>query len=101
MSKYRNVRTEIDGIVFDSKREATRYQDLKLLERVGLIGNLQRQVRIPLEVNGEKVCDYIVDFKYHENERVVLEDCKGMRTPVYLLKKKLVRACLGMEIRET
>jgi hypothetical protein len=107
MNKYRNVKTEVDAIRFDSKREAARYQELKLLERAGEIRDLSLQVRLPLEVNGEKVCTYICDFHYFEKNkglgfgRWVYEDVKGKRTPVYLLKKKLVKAILGIEILET
>lgn len=101
MNKYRNKKVEIDGIVFDSKKEAKRYGDLKLLERAGQIRDLTLQVRMPLEVNGQKVCTYISDFRYQDRGQTVYEDCKGIRTPVYLLKRKLVKAILGVEILET
>lgn len=105
MNKYRNRRTEVNGEVFDSKREAAHWADLLLLHRAGEIRNLRRQVRIPLEVNGIKVCVFICDFVYDERNGTgwheILDDSKGIRTPVYLLKKRLVRAILGREIRET
>lgn len=52
-------------------------------------------------VNGIKVCEYEDDFSYKENGVLVVEDAKGMRTPLYRLKKKLMRAALGIEIKET
>ncbi len=104
-SKYRNKKTEVDGIVFDSKKEAKRYQELKMLERTGDIKDLTLQVRIPLEVEGERVCVYVCDFRYYGRKNggwyPVYEDVKGKRTPVYLLKKKLVKAILGVDILET
>lgn len=107
-SKYKNKKTVVDGITFDSKKEAARYSELKLLERQGAIKDLALQVRIPLEVNHVRVCIYVCDFQYSIPARSVLgltrwvfEDCKGMRTPVYILKKKLVKAILGIEILET
>jgi hypothetical protein len=63
-SKYRNVKTEVDGIKFDSKKEATRYGQLRLLEKAGLIGNLRLQVQYPLIVHGVKVGSYVADFVY-------------------------------------
>lgn len=104
-SKYKNIKTEIDGIKFDSKKEAKRYQELRLLEQAGAINELKLQQRVPLEVNGTKVCTYICDFAYWVPRagltQHIFEDCKGMRTPVYLLKKKLVKAILGVDILET
>lgn len=106
-SKYRNKKTEVDGIVFDSKKEAARYGELKLLERQGVIRDLTRQVRLPLEVDGERICVYVCDFRYFKKNKGlsfgnwIYEDVKGLRTPVYLLKKKLVRALLKIDILET
>lgn len=102
-SKYRNVRTEVDGITFDSRAEAKRYQELKILERVGEITNLDLQPRYDCWVNGKKVCTYVADFRYMTDRCQTIEDVKGMKTPVYKLKKKLVEACYPdvkiMEIR--
>lgn len=100
-SKYGNRRTTIDGITFDSAKEALRWQELRLLEAAGEIRNLARQARYRLEVNGAKVCDYVADFTYDEGDTFVVEDVKGRRTPVYSLKKKLMKAIHGIEIRET
>lgn len=105
MSKYRNRKTEVDGILFDSRKEATRYGALKLAERAGMVRDLKLQVPFKLEVNGVLVCTYKADFVYEDKfgsqwKRIV-EDCKGYQTPVYRLKKKLMRAIHGIEIRET
>lgn len=102
MSKYGNKKTEVDGILFDSKKEAARYQDLKLLERAKQIGSLTMQPKFVIEINKTKVCTYIADFAYHDLVKgwFVVEDVKGMRTPIYRLKKKLMKACHGIEITE-
>lgn len=102
--KYKAVKTVVDGITFPSKKEASRYSQLKLLERAGKISNLVvtgKAKRFSLVVNGIKICDYIADFLYTENGQPVVEDVKGMRTREYKLKKKLMLACHGIEIRET
>ena len=103
MSKYGAKRTEVDGIVFASRSEARRYQELRLLQAAGEISGLELQVKYPLVVNGVKVADYVCDFRYYEDEgdTLIVEDRKGMRTPVYKLKAKLMRAVHGIEIRET
>ena len=64
--KYKNIPTELDGINFDSKKEARRYQDLKLLQMGNVISNLEIQPVIPLMVNGTKIGRYTGDFKYIE-----------------------------------
>lgn len=103
-------RTTVDGITFHSKREALRWQALKLLERGGVIRNLQRQVIFLLEVNGEFICRYIADFTYSERvlyadryseEVFIVEDVKGHVTDRYRIKRALMRACHGITIRET
>jgi hypothetical protein len=101
-SKYQNVRVEIDGITFASKREARRYGDLLILVRIGEIADLELQPRYPLIVNGEKVATYVADFRYRvvATGSTVVEDVKGVRTPVYRMKKKLIRALYGVEIVE-
>lgn len=95
MNKYRAIRTEVDGIVFHSKREAARYSELKMLQKIGMIRNLVLQPRFPLMVEGTKICDYVADFSYFEkdSERLVVEDPKGVKTPVYRIKFKLFHAC--------
>ncbi len=104
-SKYRNVRTEIGGITFDSKREARRWQELQLLEKAGEIVDLQRQVAFKLVVGTVNVGVYRADFTYKARLAgvrwpLIVEDVKGVRTPVYRLKKRLMLACHNIEIRE-
>lgn len=100
--KFNAKRTEVDGHKFASKAEARRYSELKLLEKAGQIKDLALQPRYSLVVYGEKVCDYVADFEYRVPGRTfaVVEDVKGMRTPIYRLKKKLMRAIHGIEIQE-
>lgn len=89
---------------FDSKKEAARWGELLILQRVASISALRRQVRFPLVVNGVLVCVYVADFVYIEAGRRVIEDVKSAFTrklPVYRLKKKLMRAVWGIDIRET
>ena len=109
MSKYRNRKVNVDGILFDSIREARRYGELKLLQKGGYISGLQLQVPfelLPSQKNAEgKVVErkvrYIADFVYTDrNGQQVVEDAKGCRTEVYLLKKKLMRYVHGIEIKE-
>lgn len=101
-SKYRNQRTVVDGIAFASRREALRYSELKILERAGRIENLTLQPKFPCVVNGQTVYNYRADFRYYDSWAGVwiVEDAKGFRTPVYRLVKKLVKACLGIDIQE-
>ena len=95
-SKYKAQKTIVDGIEFDSKKEANRYLDLKYLEKIGEICNLQRQVPFLLQegfVNnkGKKIreINYIADFVYEQNDAKIVEDTKGFKTSEYLLKKKM------------
>lgn len=103
--KYRAKPTVVDGIRFASKKEARRWTQLQLLERTGTIRDIKRQVTFRLDVNGQFICRYITDFVYEERHgdewRQVVEDVKGYATKEYRLKKKLMKACLGIEIRET
>jgi hypothetical protein len=100
-AKYRNEPTTVDGIRFDSRKEAARWCELRLLERAGAITDLERQVRFALEVGGVAVAVYVADFRYVEGGVRVVEDAKGMRTREYRLKKRLMLACHGITIRET
>jgi hypothetical protein len=101
-NKYNAVKTTINGITFDSKREASRYQELLLLQRAGQIQDLQLQVPFPVVVNGKKICKYLADFQYVDisTGKTVVEDSKGCRTQTYVLKRKLVSAIYGIEIVE-
>lgn len=101
MNKYRNIRTRVDGKNFASRREASRYTELRLLERAGRIEGLMTQVRLPLKVNGETVSHYVADFTYREDGQLVIEDTKGFQTDVFKLKRKLVRVLYGVDIRLT
>lgn len=100
--KYGAKRTTVDGITFDSKREAERYDELQLLVRAGQIHGLRLQPSWDLHVMGVKVARYVADFSYHvwAEGPVVVEDVKGMRTPMYRLKAKMLKAEYGIEIRE-
>lgn len=122
-NKYGSKKVEVNGIVFDSKKEAKRYQELLLLEKAGAIQNLQRQVKyvlIPAQrewtneiyTKGrkkgcfkqgkllERECSYIADFVYIENGKIVCEDTKGFRTKDYIIKRKLMLKVHGIRITE-
>lgn len=102
-NKYSAERTEYRGVTYDSKAEAARAAELHLLELAGEVSNVRRQVEFPLVVNGLRVCIYRADFVYHckQRGREIVEDVKGMKTDVYKLKAKLMRACYGIDIVET
>lgn len=101
-SKYNATRETIEGVRWDSKAERIRWLALWRLKEAGLITDLRRQVRFPLRVNGELVCNYVADFVYVKlpGREIVVEDVKGFRTPQYILKSKLFRAVYGFGIRE-
>ncbi len=101
MSKYHNQRTMIGGQLFDSMKEANRWQELLLNQQAGIISHLRRQVKYSLDVNRRRIALYIADFVYLEQGKEIVEDAKGMRTPVYRLKKKLMHAIYGIDILET
>lgn len=104
MTKYGNRKlTAPDGQKFDSVKEYHRWGCLRLLERAGAISNLKRQVKyelIPKQI-GERACNYVADFTYMENGRLVVEDVKGVKTDAYKIKKKLMLYVHGIKIRET
>ena len=100
-SKYGNVKDEADGFTFASKAERGRWMDLRLMEKAGEIKELKRQVKYPLEVNGLHICDYVADMVYEQNGLVVVEDVKGYITREFRIKKKLMLACHGIEIKES
>lgn len=108
-SKYHAKKTVVDGITFDSRKEADRYIGLRGMEEDGTIGDLRRQVRYELipafDVDGKHyrpVC-YVADFVYIDKEtgKTVVEDVKGVKTDVYKLKSKLFARRYGMSIKET
>lgn len=100
-SKYRAVPTFVDGIRFASKKEAKRYQELKLLEKAGEISDLSLQHSFLLSVGDTIIGKYVADFVYKENGKSIIEDTKGVRTPVYKWKKKHFEAQMGIKIKET
>lgn len=108
-SKYHAKKTCVDGITFDSKREAYRYLVLRGMEEDGSIKGLRRQVRYELipafDVDGRhyRPVFYVADFVYMDKEtgKEVIEDVKGMRTDVYRLKSKLFAHRYGVSVKET
>ena len=122
--KYHNKKITIDGKTFDSKKEALRYRELKLLEMAGRISELKTQVKfvlIPAQYEKasekytrgkkkgqykrgkllERECAYIADFVYKDADGAkVVEDTKGMRTKDYIIKRKLMLDRHGIRIRE-
>lgn len=105
-NKYHNKKVMVDDIKFDSKKEARRYNELKLLEKAGIIKNLQRQVKYELQPSFKynnktiRAINYIADFVYEKNGKLIVEDVKGIRTDVYKLKKKLFLYIFNIEIQE-
>ncbi len=94
-NKYGNKKTELDGIVFDSKKEASRWAELVMLEKVGLISDLQRQVPFEIvpKVGKDRARYYIADFTYMQAGKKVIEDVKSPATrldQLYRLKRALV-----------
>lgn len=112
MSKYRNRKVETPDGTFDSVKEFSRWQELKLLQRAGEIHDLQRQVPFVLiptqkDEHGkviEREVRYIADFVYLANDgtgwRRVVEDVKGLKTEVYRIKKKMMLYRNGIRIQE-
>lgn len=102
-NKYHAKKTTVGGIVFDSKKEADRYLQLKQLEEHYQIQDLQRQVKFPLIKKSKygKEIKYVADFTYLENGKLIVEDVKGVKTPVYKLKKRLLAEKYDILIRET
>jgi hypothetical protein len=123
-SKYYNIKTKTsDGIVFDSVKEARRWEQLILLQKAGKIVDLQRQVKyelIPAQYESyeryskkgerledgrrliERKVEYVADFVYQDAEtgEVIVEDAKGIRTKDYILKRKLMLAVHSIRIKE-
>lgn len=95
------------GNTYDSEKERHRHAELLLLEKAGEIRDLKRQVKfelIPSQMYNGKVVErpvrYIADFTYIENDFIVVEDVKGMRTKEYILKRKMMLYLNGIRIRE-
>lgn len=102
--KYGNRKVvDASGAVHDSTREYQRWQALTLRERAGDITALRRQVPFALVWNGVLICRYIADFVYVDGATTVVEDVKSPPTrklQVYRLKKLMMQACHGIQIRE-
>lgn len=99
--KYGAKAVDVDGIRFASKKEANRWFELKTMLASGMISELKRQVAFDLVVNGIKVAKYISDFVYVEDGAQIVEDAKGVRTAMFRLKAKLLKACHGIEVKLT
>lgn len=91
--KYRNTPVVVDGIRFDSKGEARRWGDLNFLQRANHISDLKRQVTFDLGV-----CKFRADFTYVQNGALVVEDFKGVITPEFRIKAKLMKQVHGIEV---
>ena len=111
-NKYGAKRTRVNGIWFDSKREAERYKLLKAMQMAREITDLELQPEFPLMIgdrpvlmrskgypNGRRV-KYIADFRYEQDGKTIIEDVKGMRTDVYKLKKAIVETIYGIKVIE-
>ena len=102
-SKYGNKKTTSLGVVFDSAKEARRFQTLTTLQMAGMITDLFRQMPFDLIVNGQQICYYVADFTYQQNGRLIVEDVKSKPTRAkadYAIKKKLMKVCYNIEIVE-
>lgn len=95
MNKYRNKKITVDGILFDSKNEAARYQELKILEKAGIIKSLRLQPEYELQPKfkigkkTERSIKYIADFEYIEGLKTIVEDVKGFVTKDFSIKRKM------------
>lgn len=104
-SKYSSAKTDIDGITFDSKKEAEFYAELKLREKAGEISHLRLQPRYLLqeafkcEGKQYREIEYVADFEYVEGGETVVVDVKGFKTAVYMLKKKLFLYKYGDKVK--
>ena len=108
-SKYGAEKTVVDGIEFDSRKEAHRYAELKLLLMTKKIVNLEMQKKFVLipsqKIDGkmvERECSYVADFAYTDCDtgKIVVEDTKGFRTKDYIIKRKLMLYVYGIKISE-
>lgn len=107
-NKYRNKKVTMGDMVFDSMKECSRYVELTLLQKAGKIWDLDTQVPFELipaqrDKDGkllERACHYVADFVYYEDGQKVVEDTKGVKTPEYIIKRKLMLKLYGIRIRE-
>ena len=105
--KYRNRKVELDGHLFDSKKEARRYAELRTAEKMGVISDLRLQVPFVLipsqKIDGkvvERPLKYVADFVYTEDGKPVVEDTKGFKTKDYIIRRKLMLHVYGIQIKE-
>jgi hypothetical protein len=102
VSKYKAVPCVRDGVRFASQREASRYGELKAAEKAGIISNLELQFPFALHVGKTIIGRYVADFVYRDSQgRQIVEDCKGMKTPLYNWKKRHMLAEYDIPIVET
>ena len=108
-AKYGNQKTEVDGVTYDSKKEAKRAEELEYMQKWGDIKNLERQKRFVLQpsfvFNGKKIREiaYVADFVYEKDGELIVEDVKSEITkkqPIYKLKKKMMMYVHKIEIKE-
>lgn len=98
--KYRNKITELDGIKFHSKKEADYYLKLKLLLKSGDVLSFERQVKYPFVLNGVKIGSYISDFDVvWKDSGLKVTDVKGVLTPMFKLKSKMMKAFYNIDIK--
>lgn len=119
MSKYHSRKVKKDGMTFDSIKEYSRWCDLVKLERAGKIFDLKRQVRFTLIPTQREFCCeigkngrfkkgkvlersvvYVADFTYMQDGKYIVEDVKGVKTDVYIIKRKLMLKEFGIRIKE-
>ena len=107
MTKYGAKRTTVNGHTFASKKEAARYQELRLLERAGHITGLELQPRYELQPSFKhggktiRAITYVADFRYYEDGALVVEDAKGMQTQMFRMKRKMLLFVHGIDVRLT
>lgn len=109
MNKYGAKKTVIDGITFDSRAEALRYQALLLLQKAGAISGLTLQVPFVLAPSvrfegasrAKPALRYVADFVYCEKGVVIVEDVKGVQTPLFRIKQHLMKSVLNIDLRIT
>ena len=107
--KYNNQPTERNGIKFDSRKEAKRYEELMFLRQAGEIDNLKLQPQFTLQESymtpeGERIraIRYVADFSYTQGSQMVVEDVKSKATATaqYKMKKKLMQERFGISVKE-
>ena len=105
VSKYKSVKTNRRGILYDSGKEAKRAAELEWLQKAGKISGLERQVSFELipKQDGERAVKYVADFAYYEAGVYVVEDVKSPVTrklPAYIIKRKLMLWIHKIKIKE-